>query len=312
MIANGELIRDSLAALPQKDSAAALRSNPFRTAIFLIASVVLHPTHADPRIEVAGHGMQDVVLIPEMATDSRTLQPIAEFLARCHRTHSFTLAGFAGQPAVAGSSSQAWLDSIDRYIAGLESRRAIIIGHGFGGILGLRLALDHPEHIDRLIILNALPAPSVQLMPKSDPQSVRSLAEEKRQTVLTQSVTSFRLSQERTLAGATQQAEHVPALVEWALASDRRTLADAQFEWFTTDLRVDIARIRVPTLILVPWDVSHTEDTATTLDLYRKQYASLPEAQVKLIKGSRHYLTFDQPIVTNWAIEEFLGKCPQE
>ena len=289
-----------------------MRSDPFRIAIFLIASVLLHPVHADPRIEVAGHGTQDVVLIPEMATDSRTLQPIAEFLARCHRTHSFTLAGFAGQPAVAGSSSQAWLDSIDRYIAGLESRRAIIIGHGFGGILGLRLALDHPERAARLVILDALPAPSVRIMPKADSELVRSRADGMREALLTQPAASFRLSQERMLAAATLQAEHVPALVEWALASDRRTLADAQFEWFTTDLRVDIARIRVPTLVLVPWDVSHTEDTATTLDLYRKQYASLPGAQVKLIKGSRHYLTFDQPIVTNWAIEEFLGKCPQE
>ena len=41
-----------------------------------------------------------------------------------------------------------------------------------------------------------------------------------------------------------------------------------------------------PTLVLVPWDTSQREDTATTLDMYRKQYAKLPGVQVKLISLS--------------------------
>jgi pimeloyl-ACP methyl ester carboxylesterase len=77
----------------------------------------------------------------------------------------------------------------------------------------------------------------------------------------------------------------------------------------TTDLRKRVADVRTPTLVLVPWEPSQPQDAATTLDLYRKQYAGLTQAQVKIIKGSRHFLTFDQPIVTNWAIEEFLGGC---
>jgi pimeloyl-ACP methyl ester carboxylesterase len=107
----------------------------------------------------------------------------------------------------------------------------------------------------------------------------------------------------------TNHSERVPTLVAWSLASDRRALADAYYELLTTDLRNHIAKIKAPTLVLVPWDVSQPQDTATTLDTYRKQYAPLAGAQVKLIKGSRHFLMFDQPIATNWAIDEFLGKC---
>jgi pimeloyl-ACP methyl ester carboxylesterase len=278
-------------------------------AIAPFALFLVHEASAADRIEIAGQGT-DVVLIPGLASSGEAMQPVAEYLSRCHRTHTLTLAGFAGQPAGESTALASRVDSIDRYISTLEPHRAVVVGHSLGGVLALKLAIDHPDHVDRLVILDALPYLPAAFAAGATVESVKAQAEQTRQLILSQSAESFRASQERALAMMTNHSERVPTLVEWSLASDRRALADAYYELFTTDLRNDIAKIKAPTLVLVPWDVSQPQDTATTLDTYRKQYAPLASAQVKLIKGSRHFLMFDQPIATNWAIDEFLGKCP--
>jgi pimeloyl-ACP methyl ester carboxylesterase len=38
-----------------------------------------------------------------------------------------------------------------------ETRRATIVGESFGGALALSFALAHPEHVERLVILNSFP-----------------------------------------------------------------------------------------------------------------------------------------------------------
>jgi pimeloyl-ACP methyl ester carboxylesterase len=276
---------------------------------WILFSLVLGEASADNRIDIAGSG-SDVILIPDLASDGAALQPIAQHLGHCHRTHTFTLAGFVNQPAFEDPALNSWIASITRYIEALDSHRATLIGHGLGGALALKIALEQPEKVTQLIILDSLPFLPAFDSPGATVEEAKLQAQASRQRMLDASEDTFRASQQQALSRLTSQSDRVAALLAWSMASDRKTMADAHYQMFITDLRDDIAQIRAPTLVLVPWDVSQPEDTATTLDLYRKQYAKLTSAQVKLVKGSRHFLTFDQPIATNWAIEEFLGKCP--
>ncbi|MFL6549979.1 MAG: alpha/beta fold hydrolase [Povalibacter sp.] len=284
---------------------------PFWTlfGLILFSLFLLHEARADNRVEVAGQG-SDVILIPGLGSDGAAMHPVAEHLAQCHRTHTFTLAGFAGQSPDATPGLDAWTDSIRRYIDGLPSHRAVLIGHSLGGVLALKLAIDDPDQVDRVVILDSLPYLPAAMFPGATVDNVKPQAQQTRQMIANQSVEDFRASQQQALGTMTNQSQRVPDLLAWSMASDRQTLAAAYYDMFTTDLRSDIAKIHVPTLVLVPWDTGQPQDTATTLDLYRKQYAKLEGAQVKVVKGSRHFLTFDQPIATNWAIDEFLGKCP--
>lgn len=276
--------------------------------LFALLAFVLPLVHgsraAENSVEVAGTG-PDVLLLPDLASSGAALKPIADDLRRCFRTHTFTLAGFAGQPANPSPQVPAWERSLSDYIGKLDAAQAIVIGHGLGGILGLRLAIDHPQRVRQLVVLDALPFPAAV----GAPGATRPHAQEIQAPILTQSAEDFRTMQQQTLSSLTTHPESVPMLVEWAIHSDRHAMADALDEMLTTDLRKRVADVRTPTLVLVPWEPSQPQDAATTLDLYRKQYAGLTQAQVKIIKGSRHFLTFDQPIVTNWAIEEFLGGC---
>lgn len=258
-------------------------------ALLMLVLPLVHGSRAaENHVDVAGSG-PDVVLVPDLASSGAALKPIADDLQRCFRTHTFTLAGFAGQPANRGPQLAGWERSLSDYIGNLDGTNAIVIGHGLGGVLGLQLAIDHPQRIRQLIVLDALPYPAAVTSP--------------------QATNGVGVVQEQALSSLTTHAGSVPMMVDWARQSDRHAVADALKEMLATDLRKRIADIRAPTLVLVPWEPSQPQDAATTLDLYRKQYAGQVQAQVKIIKGSRHFLTFDQPIVTNWAIEEFLGGC---
>ncbi|HKE94279.1 MAG TPA: alpha/beta hydrolase [Povalibacter sp.] len=275
----------------------------------MFGALVLHEARAnDNHVEVSGKG-PDVVLIPGLASAGAAMQPIADDLAKCYRTHTFTLAGFAGQPANPGPQLEGWERSIADYIAHLESGKAIVIGHSLGGFLGLKLAVDHADRVQHLVVLDALPFLPAAMVPGATAEAMRPQADGMRKAITAQPPDAFKAMQQQTLATMTTHAEAVATLVDWSLASDRTAMADAYYEMFTTDLRDSVAAIRTPTLVLVPWDASQRQDAATTLELYRQQYQKLPHAEVKLVKGSRHFLTFDQPIATNWAIEQFVGKC---
>lgn len=44
--------------------------------------------------------------------------------------------------------------SIERFALELELRRLTIVVHGWGGPIGFRLAVDHPDRVERLVVLN--------------------------------------------------------------------------------------------------------------------------------------------------------------
>ena len=60
------------------------------------------------------------------------------------------------QPDHAPYAKRAMARDIIAVMAGLGFRRFAIAGHDRGGRVAYRLALDHPEHVDRLAVLDVL------------------------------------------------------------------------------------------------------------------------------------------------------------
>ncbi len=58
----------------------------------------------------------------------------------------FTLDGFA-----------AWLDDLRR---ALELARVSLVGHSMGGSISMHYAASHPDQVDRLVLIDAPPAPT--------------------------------------------------------------------------------------------------------------------------------------------------------
>ena len=99
-----------------------------------------------------------MLLIPGLASSGAVWDDTVKQLCGAHRCHVFTLAGFAGVPAQPGPL----LDDVDAalaaYIEQQHLKAPIVVGHSLGGFVALKLAIDHPADVGKLVIVDALPA----------------------------------------------------------------------------------------------------------------------------------------------------------
>ena len=99
-----------------------------------------------------------------------------------------------------------------------------------------------------------------------------------------------------TLANDPKQLE--PLLTE-ILRSDQRTMADAFYELFSTDIRSDLPRIQAPVLAILadgPFQKPIGE-----------QLAPIPHHQVVAIPRTKHIVMYDDPVGFFRALDTFLA-----
>ena len=130
-------------------------------ALFVTLSVSAFADSISDRITVTvcGHG-PDVVLIPGMSCSRAVWDRTFVHLEGRYRLHLVQLDGFAGMPSCAnahGPVTQPVLDALDAYIKANQLKSPAIIGHSYGGSLGMMLAIQHPEDVGRLMIVDSLP-----------------------------------------------------------------------------------------------------------------------------------------------------------
>ncbi|EQD58036.1 alpha/beta hydrolase fold protein [mine drainage metagenome] len=102
--------------------------------------------------------------------DSRMWDPQFGWLATSHRVVRWDHRGFRDTPHVPGSFSYA--ADVLAALDGLGIRRATLIGASMGGMMAIRVALEHPERVDRLVLIGTNvygyePSPVVDVPPDS-------------------------------------------------------------------------------------------------------------------------------------------------
>ncbi len=71
------------------------------------------------------------------------------------------LAGFGYTPAPAGEplNREAWLVQIVAFLDALGIERCHVIGNSFGGSMALALAIEHPERVNKLVLMGSVGVP---------------------------------------------------------------------------------------------------------------------------------------------------------
>lgn len=81
--------------------------------------------------------------IPDLAPHFRVLAPdMAGF-------------GFSDKPDVVANMAR-WVDQLTGFLDALGIERASVVGNSFGGGIGIRLAVDHPDRVDRLVLMGSV------------------------------------------------------------------------------------------------------------------------------------------------------------
>ncbi len=134
----------------------------------LTAALAASTAHAGVplgHIETRGTGPTPVVLIAGLACDWTVWDAFMSRNGDQFTMYAVTLPGMAGtqappKPATEGGTP--WMDSTIESLTALidekQMKEPVIVGHSLGGHMALRLALDHPDKVGRVVMVDALPS----------------------------------------------------------------------------------------------------------------------------------------------------------
>ncbi len=108
-----------------------------------------------PRSTISVGEGPPVLLLHGLAASARWWTRVVPALSASHRVHAIDLPSFGES----GRGVRFHLDRVpDQLIALMDEagiERASIVGHSMGGLIAARMAADHPERVDRLLLVDA-------------------------------------------------------------------------------------------------------------------------------------------------------------
>lgn len=294
----------------------------FKRREFVIAAGLLLASCAAPiaqraalfrsdRLTVATRGQgPDVILVPGLGSSPEVWDAMVRKVPG-YRYHLVHINGFAGRPAEGNADGMiiaSAAEEIARYIRVAGLQRPAVIGHSMGGTVALGLAARH-DLVSKVMVVDMLPFLGVLFGPPgTTAESVRPAADTLRDQSLAATPEDRQRTVEASIATMIINEAHRPMAVRHALSSDRAITARALHELILTDLRPEIARIKVPVSVLYV-KTPNVPLTAEQFDaLYRSSFAPVPQAELKRIPSSYHFIMFDQPDRFAGEVREFLTR----
>jgi len=67
--------------------------------------------------------------------------------------------GYTARPAGVSYGVQTWADQVVGFLDALSIPRASVVGNSFGGAIALRMATQHPDRVDRLVLMGSIGVP---------------------------------------------------------------------------------------------------------------------------------------------------------
>jgi pimeloyl-ACP methyl ester carboxylesterase len=286
-------------------------SHPFplilALSLVLLSSAIGEPAADRITVTVKGSG-PDVILIPGLASSGAAWDGIASHLGGHYRLHVVQLAGFAGSPPGANATGpiiEPTVDAVDTYITTNHLQSPKVIGHSLGGLIGLMLALKHPDHLGGLMIVDSLPFFGATFG-AANATAAGSQAAGMRDTILTETQDAYAQGEKAFLPSLVKSPDGLKFVIAWAIASDKSVVARALYEDATTDLRSSLHAIQTPVTILYPWDASSGMPQAAVDAFYQQNFAALSHKELIRIDGSYHFIMLDQPDAFASEVDRFL------
>jgi pimeloyl-ACP methyl ester carboxylesterase len=254
-----------------------------------------------------------VVLIPGLGSPRAAWDGVAPALARTHSVYLVQVNGFGGD-APGANLKPGVLDGIVRdlsaYLAREKTGPVRLAGHSMGGLAGMMFARAHPDQVEKLMIVDALPYFPALLAgggPEPTPDQVEMVAKMMRDSVAARFGKPVDPATiEADVKGLSLKAESRAISARWAAGADPRVTAQLLFEDMSTDMRPHLASLTMPVTVMAPWSVT-SFGKERTLAFYRRQFAGTPDLTFVDIAEAGHMVMLDQPAAFAAAMVEFAG-----
>jgi pimeloyl-ACP methyl ester carboxylesterase len=235
--------------------------------------------------EIDGHGAP-VLLLHGGFCSLESLRAQSDALVPDHRVYAFERPGHGRSADIDGpygydrgiADTLGYLDA-----AGLES--AHVVGYSDGAIIGLLLALDHPERVRSLTAISA----------NLDPSGF---------TGTTGALPTLSALPKPAVAGPDVERMHYERLTPDG-AGHADAVLEKLFDLWTSEPHIDpadLARITAPVLVMAGDRDTVRPDHSLLIA------ASIPGAQLCLVPGTSHHLVAEKPALISMMIREFLAQ----
>jgi len=271
-------------------------------AIALMAITGIEAQEYPFEVEITGNG-QPVLLFPGFTCTKEVWQETVAELSKTYECHAFTFAGFGNVAPIATPWLPKIKEGMERYIQDKQLQKSIIIGHSLGGTLGLWLASSPMNQIEKLIVVDGLPASGALMFPnyKSDDFFYDSPYNKQ---VLEMSDDDFVAMANQFAMGMTQNADKRETIKNWILQADRETYVYGYTDLLKLDLRNTISAIQAQVLVL---GASLPFGKETVIGNYNKQFEKLPSYELRIAENAAHFIMYDSPEWLGRQINEFLN-----
>lgn len=245
--------------------------------------------------ELAGSG-DYLTLIHGMGADHTTWPDQVRGFSDRYKVLTVDVRGFGQSDKPPGPYSvKMFSDDLYGLFRALGVERIILAGHSMGGMIAMTFALDHPEMLTALILVDTSPAMAPEMV---------SVMEDSARMAETQGLELVvDASMERSFAPdfAKRQPEVFAYQRELRLRNDPIAYAAAYRAIVQFNLTAELGHIGCPTLIIVG-----DQDMPTPLDAARVLNDGIPASRLRVIKGSGHNTMLEQPEEFNAAVKLFL------
>ncbi len=284
----------------------------------IVFSIGNHLSYAEVtagiKTRVIGKG-QPVIMIPGLTCDGTVWDETIEAMGDNYQYHVMTLPGFAGNAPLkdleAGFFKQVEAMVLD-YIDENKISKPIIIGHSLGGFMALNIAIKRPNLPAKLVIVDSLPYLTQVQMPQAQtPEQVEQMAQQMKSMVAAsadQPRANKVAYQKQMLQSMIIDKDKIEIAAGWGADSDLHTVAQSMYEMYTTDIREDLVKIKVPTLVLGAWVAykPYGSTRESTLAIYTGQYEKLNNVIVDMTDIGNHFIMWDDPEFFYGWLKKFL------
>jgi N-formylmaleamate deformylase len=251
-------------------------------------------------VTVEGKG-KAVLLIPGYSCSGEVWRETVAILKKNYECHVFTLAGYAGVPAIDTPVLKTVHDDIIRYTIVNNLNHPILIGHSLGAFMSLWLSATHPGLFGKIICVDGVPFISAMADSTMTAEKIKANPYYNPSTVAANFValpdSGYIDNMTRSMQSQVSDTARARQIAGWSYRSDRKTLGYTIVEMSSTDLRRIIGHIQQPVLVLGSIYMGSAETSRRILE---QQYRQLAGKTIH-IASSKHFIMYDQP---QWFYEE--------
>jgi pimeloyl-ACP methyl ester carboxylesterase len=259
--------------------------------VIIVARHGFRPTPA-PTAFAFGHG-PDIVLVHGLGSEIQHWLPTARILARNHRVILAELPGHDLAPMPDPFSLGQAAASLDGSIRQITDGPVILVGHSLGGLVAAEEALEHPERVRGLVLIETALKP--QLPPGARDQLLARLDQDY-DGVLRESYMSFGRDSAQGRRLYAEAARMDPATV-------RPWIRLAMFADLSTQMR-KLQPIMLAVLAPHSWEPKETwAQVSRALG-----YEQVPRVKPVRIEGCGHFVMLDRPDALARIIERFAAE----